>query len=213
MQLRGPVGSEVVEEPGQRGRVAALAGPHDGAGVVIGDQRQILVLAAVGDLVHADVVQLVEPGVVELVSHDPRHDRAGGPPVDAAQPGDRGPVGVRDQPRDEVLEVPSVPRPVPRERHRLDRDPLTRAARQATQPAAHADLPDTEVQRPPRRRLRLPVVPGGGRPPAVRARQAAATQPHIDVHNLVVVDELDARHPHTDEVEQTIEYSTGAHDL
>jgi hypothetical protein len=51
---------------------------------VVGDQRQVVVLLAVGHLVHARLVQPVKTRRVELVVHDPGHDRPGGAPVDPA---------------------------------------------------------------------------------------------------------------------------------
>jgi hypothetical protein len=56
-------------------------------------------------------------------------------------------------------------------------------------------------------------MPGRRRPVAVRAHQAAATQPDIDEHDVVVDVELDGGHPHADEVEQSIEYGGCAHGL
>jgi hypothetical protein len=47
----------------------------------------------------------------------------------------------------------------------------------------------------------------------VWALESPATQPHIDEHRVVVVDELDTRHPHAYKVEQSIEYSGRAHGL
>lgn len=98
LQVLAAVGAEFVEEAGQRGGVLAFLGPHDGAAAVVGHQGQVVVLFAVGHLVHARLVEVVEAGLVEGVGDHAGADRPGGAPVDATQPGDRGLVGVLDQP-------------------------------------------------------------------------------------------------------------------
>ena len=59
-EQRRAFGAELVEEHVQRGVVAARAGPHQPAGVVIDDHDQIAVPALVGDLVDPDPAQPVE---------------------------------------------------------------------------------------------------------------------------------------------------------
>lgn len=212
-QVLAALGSELVKEALEGAGVLALLGPDDLAAAVVGDQGEVVVLLAVGDLVHPRLEQLVQTRVVELVGDHPLDDRAGGAPVDAHQAGDRGLVGVGDQPGDEVLEVAGEPRAVTGERHRLDHHPLAAPAVEPPQPAAHHHPPDPEVQRPPRRGALLPVVPRGGAPPAMRALQQPPPQPDIDEHDPLVVDELHTCNPGADEVEQLVEYSGQAHDL
>jgi hypothetical protein len=115
--------AEVVEEAGQHLGGLAWAGVDDLAEVVVGDQRQVVVLLAVAHLVHAHPVQPVQSGVVELVGHDPFDDRPDGTPVDPAQLGDRGLVAALRQPRHDILEVAREPGTVTGERHGLHHDP------------------------------------------------------------------------------------------
>ncbi len=42
--------------------------------VVVGDRGQEPVALALGDLIDPDPIDLIEPGVVELVGHDSCHD-------------------------------------------------------------------------------------------------------------------------------------------
>jgi len=75
--------------------VLALFRPHHGAvPVVVGDDGDVAVLRAVGDLVHPDAVQGLEAGVVDGFGHDPDDDGGHRLPRAAKQPGDRGLVGA-----------------------------------------------------------------------------------------------------------------------
>jgi hypothetical protein len=111
-------------------RVGVLAGlaPHDGAGVVVGHQRQVSVVFAPGDLVHPDVDQPGQPVGVQHVGGDPLTDRAHGAPGDPGEAADRGLVGLGDQPRHQVLEVAGVPGIRARERHTLGQHTMLGAA-------------------------------------------------------------------------------------
>ncbi len=100
----------------------------------------------VGDLVDADAVQPVQPRRVQLVVDHPSDDRADRAPVDTAQPGHRGLVRPRRQPRDEILEVGDEPRPYTRERRPLGDHAMLGAA-QPSQPGPHQQLPRPEIQR------------------------------------------------------------------
>jgi transposase len=78
-----PFGAELVEEHAQGGVVAARAGPHQRAGVVVHDDDQVVVAAFVGDLVDPDAAQPIEAvhdGVD--IGVDPRDDRPDGAPGD-----------------------------------------------------------------------------------------------------------------------------------
>jgi hypothetical protein len=89
--------------------VLALFRPHHGAvPVVVGDDGDVAVLRAVGDLVHPDAIQGLEAGVVHGLGHDPDNDGGHRLPRTAKQPGDRGLVGALGEPGDHVLEVLGV---------------------------------------------------------------------------------------------------------
>lgn len=114
---------------------------------------------------------------------------------------------------DQVLHVAGEPGAMPGEGHALDHHPPAGLARQPPQPAAHEHPPGAEVQGAPRRGPGLPVVPRRRLPAAVRAHQMPATQPHVDEHDPLVVDELHPRDPRPDELEQLVEYSGHVHGL
>ena len=82
----GPFGAELIEEHAQGGVVAARAGPHQRAGVVVDDHDQVAVPALVGDLVDPDAAQPLEPvhGGVDI-GVDPGDDRPDRPPRDPQQ--------------------------------------------------------------------------------------------------------------------------------
>jgi len=60
-ELAGVITAEGVEEAVQGGLVVAGRGPHQPAGVVVDDHRQVAVALLVGDLVHADAAQPLKP--------------------------------------------------------------------------------------------------------------------------------------------------------
>ena len=60
-ELGGSCLAEQVEEPGRRGGVAALARPHQPAGVVIDHTQQVTLPLAVADLVDPDPAQALQP--------------------------------------------------------------------------------------------------------------------------------------------------------
>ncbi|WP_433304073.1 hypothetical protein ACQP2F_13855 [Actinoplanes sp. CA-030573] len=55
---------------------------------MVGHDGQEFVAALVGDLVHADAVEMVESGVADVVGHDPGDDSVDRFPPAAQQPGD-----------------------------------------------------------------------------------------------------------------------------
>lgn len=58
------------EEPIEGGRGLARGTPDDGAGVVVRDQRQVLVVLAPGDLIDADIDQPAKSVGVQFLGHD-----------------------------------------------------------------------------------------------------------------------------------------------
>ena len=145
--LRGPLDTERVEEPSQRGLVAAGRGPHQRAAVVIDDHGQVAVATLVGDLVDPDPTQpgeTVHPGVD--VGRDAGHDRPHRPPGDAHQLDHRRLGALRGQPRHRLVEVAGVPDSVTGPRHLDHRGTMRRAVRPAAPPprAARERRPDPD---------------------------------------------------------------------
>jgi hypothetical protein len=152
--------------------------------------------------------QVVEPTRVELAGHHPLHDLADGAPVHPQQTAHRGLVGLGGKPGDEVVDIAGQPHPVTGEGHLFDHHPVV-GTRQAAQRRAHPPLPHTQVQRPPRRRLRLHVMPRLRGPAAVGADEPPAAQPHV--HHHLHSAELHRDNPHPRQREQMIEYGCVAH--
>ena len=149
--------------------------PHDLAALVVGDEREVVVLALPADLVDPDVIEIVEPVGIELVVADALDDPPDRVPVDPEHPLDRRLVGPRRQPRDQALEVARELRARPGERDALGARPVLRAPQP---PAAAVDLkpPDPEIEMPPHRVLRPRVLARPGRVVAQRADQPPAAQ-------------------------------------
>jgi hypothetical protein len=122
---------ELIEERLQRGAVAARSAPHDRPGPVVGDARQVAVMAAVADLVDADADQVLEPALVEVLGDHARDDPPDGVPADPQQPADRGAGHLLGQPRDDVLKVARVRRTRARPWHRLQADAAVATAQPA----------------------------------------------------------------------------------
>ena len=159
--------TERLEEAAQRLFGAALGDPHDITGVVIGDDRQILVAAPTGDLVDTKVEQIIEAGLVEMVGDDIADDTVDGFPRAAHQPAHRRLVGALTQPGDDVFEVTGVPCPRPGPRHHFAAHP-TRRALEAADLGLQPDLTGTGIEVSPA--APTGVIAGLGREPA-RTRQ------------------------------------------
>jgi hypothetical protein len=194
----------------QTAALAPSAPPHDLAGPVVGDQGQVAVAFAPGDLVDADLEELIEAIKVELVGADALDDPPDGGPVDAQHPLDRRLVGARGKPGRQVLEVARQARAVTRERHALDADAVLRAD-QPAQPRADLQAPDAEVEMAPIRIDRAHIVTARGRERAQRAEQPTAAQ--RDLHDHAVGLELDLSDAHAVEAQQTRECGSGAHGI
>ena len=80
----------------------ARAAPHDLAAPMVGDEREVVVLALPADLVDPDVVEIVEPVGVELVVADALDDPPDRVPVDPQHLRDRRSCRSRRQPRDQA---------------------------------------------------------------------------------------------------------------
>ncbi len=157
-------------EVAQRLFGAPLGDPHDPAGVVVSDDRQVLMTTAVGDLVHPEMKQIVEPVVAQVLVHDPADDAVDALPRAAHQGRDRGLVRALGQPRHHVFEVAGVAGPRTSPGDFLGADP----AMGALDPAditLQPHLADAGVEMTPT--TTAGVIPGSGRVSA-RASQSAS---------------------------------------
>ncbi len=136
--------------------------------VVVGDHGQVAVAFAVGHLIHADLVEAVQTGVVDVGGDHPDHDRGDGLPGAAQQPGDGGLVGALGQVGHDILEVAGEPRARPGPRHRFGPHSLAAPTGQPADLGLQVQSGGAQVQVPPA--ARRPVVDRGGRP-AARAGQ------------------------------------------
>ena len=161
--LGGSLVPEGVEEPPQGGFVAARGGPQQPSGVVVDNDREVLVVAFVGDLVDTDTAQTGEAVHSVLgVGPDPGHDRPDGAPGDPHQLAHRGFRAGHRQPGHRRVEGQGVPGPVPRPGHRDHRRPVLRAVHPRSVGLQH-DLHGAPVQTPPPAGSLPAVVPR--RPP------------------------------------------------
>src|SRR4051794_37609201 len=134
-------------------------------------------MAAIGDLVHAQADQSVQPALVELIGDHTRDDRADRVPPDPQQPGDRREGHLLRQPGHDIFEVARVRGAGPSPGHGLEADPARRAAQPAQlalDPAATA----AEIEVTPA--LDAPVVdlqPPAGlpHPPQTRRHRRSST--------------------------------------
>jgi hypothetical protein len=117
--------ADLVEEPVGGLGVAAFVAPDDLAADMVGDEGEIAVLHAPGNLIDPNLKEVLQPVRVQLVLADAGDDPADRVPVDPGQPLDRGLIGPRCQPRDELLEITGEPGAMTRERNTLDPDPCS----------------------------------------------------------------------------------------
>ena len=95
----GDLGVELFEEPIGGLLARPVGSPHDLPALVVGHEREVVVLALPADLVDPDVEQVVEPAGIELVVADALDDPPDRVPVDPQHPLDRRLVGARRKPR------------------------------------------------------------------------------------------------------------------
>ena len=148
-QLGAALLAELVEEHVEGGVVAAGAGPHQRAGVVVDDDDQVAVPALVGDLVDPDPAQPIEAvhdGVD--IGVDPGDDRPDGPPCDPQELAHRRLRRAHGEPGGQVIEVPGVAGVVPGPRDRGDGRPV-RSALDPGGVGLEEHLRRPEIQGPP----------------------------------------------------------------
>jgi hypothetical protein len=200
--------AEFVEEGADRLPQAPLADPDRVAGVVVGDDGEVLVALAVAHLVDADPNQSLQAGTVELPRYHPLDDVADRGPGDVEQVLHCGLVHLAGHPGHQVLEVTRESRVVLRPWNRLGYD----AVLGAVEPAQHRaddDAPPAEREVAPV--PHSPIVARAGRERAARA--AVATVPLRHVHNDPDRAEFDVPHERTLQTQQLVEYRGDAHRL
>ena len=201
------ISAEFVVEALEDGVVLAIRGPdHHAAAVVVGDHGQVAVALAVGDLVHADPVEVPEPASVDVLGDHSHHDAGHGLPARAQQLGDGGLVGALGEPRHDVFEVAGDPRPRASPRHRLSADPTAAPAVQAADLGLQEQLRAAQIQVPPP--TDRPVIDRTALP-AARAHRPAAAAPQPDHDTLRR--ERDRHDTGPDDGQQLVECSGDAH--
>ena len=126
LDLRRSLGSELGKEAQDGRRVLAGRYPHDAAAVV-GHDGDVLVVAAVAELVDADPLQAGEAVCRPEPPHDALEDQPDGLPGDRHHRRDRRLVGPLGEVRDDLLERMREPRAGRRPRHHLGRHAAARA--------------------------------------------------------------------------------------
>lgn len=175
---------------------------------MVGYEREVAVTLAPGDLVDRDLKQRIETITIELLGANALDDPPHGRPVDPHQPTGRRLIGLGRQPRHQVVEVAGEPGQRPRERNRLDADPVLRAA-QPSQPAADHQPPHPEIQMPPTGVVIQRVLAMQSREGAFRTGQPPTTQ--RDRHQHPIGLELDPPDPYPGQTQQARECGTDAH--
>ena len=206
--LGGTFGAQLRVEVVGDGGAGAFGAPDDLAATVIGDEGQVAMALAPGDLVDADLDEAVEATGVQFVGADARHDPPDGAPVDAQHPGDRRLVCPGRKPRHQMLEVVGEVRAVAREGHCLGADAVLRAD-QPAQPRSNLHAPDPEVEMAPVAVDRTDVVTVRRAERAQRADQPPTTQRDLDDHAIGL--EANGADPHPLQAQQQRECGADAH--
>ena len=204
----GRLGVERLEELISGGLTLAFGAPHHAPLAVIACQRQVPVALAPGDLIQRDLKQRLQPVDGQKLIANALDDPPGGLPVDPYQPADRGPVGLRHQPRHQILEIPGEPGAVAGERDALHVHPVLGAA-QPPQPGTDLQSPEAEIDMPPDRVMILHVLPRHRRVRALRTAQPLAAQRDPD-HNPAGF-EANLLDPDPGQIQQAKECGSDAH--
>jgi hypothetical protein len=153
---------------------------------VVDDDRDVLVVAPVRELVDADLREVVERVAALPTCDDPLDDRSDGVPRNAHHVADRGLVAPLGQVADVVLERPREPRAGFGPRYLFDLDAAARAV-DAARVVAQLHHHPGEVEMPPAPATTA-VVPGAslpalGAPPASPRRRHIEDEPFlVEVH-------------------------------
>ena len=205
--------AEQIQERLDRVAVAAERGPHQPAGVVVDDHREVLLTCADRDLVKPE---LREPGAQVAaglrLGADAFADPPDRPPRDPHQLADRGRAGVDRQPCGGVVEAAGEPGVVTRPRDRRDHHPVTRALDPRRVGLQETDR-RAEIQRPPPAATLAAVIPRAATAAVRAAIPLTPDRPDRDHDRAVdLVDRLhdgllQPQHPRP----RTDAYAPGAH--
>ena len=173
---------------------------------MVGDQRQVALSAAVGDLVDADLDEALEPSLVEVVADDALDDPPDRVPAHAREAGDRRLRHLLGKEGGEVLEVARVAGAGSCPGHRLDADTAVGAAHSAQAVLDKAALgAEVEVAPAPHGA----VVDRADHLATARAGHASAPQRDLDDH--AVGGERDVDDPGARERQESVECGGDAH--
>ena len=199
---------ELIEEGVGGGLTFALAAPDHLAALVVGDERDVVVLAFPADLIDPNLEQVLQTVGIELVVADAVDDSSDRVPVDPEHPLDRRLVSPRRQPCGQALEIARELRSWAGERNALGARSMLRAP-QPPAPAVDLEAPDPEIQMAPHRVLRTRVLARPGRELAQRALQPAALERNLDHHHPGL--EPDLAHPHAGQAQKPGKCRRDAH--
>jgi hypothetical protein len=202
--------AEFSEEPVEGLGGLAGTGPHDLRGLGVRHEREVVMLLAPRDLVHADHEQPLETVRIEHVSDHAFADPSDRAPRDPQQLRDRGLVGPGRQPRHQILDIAREPRAGTGEVHALDHDAMGGTA-EPSQPRSDLELERTEIKVAPARVDQAGVVAATAPVATVRAHQRRATKRHLDCDGVASDVHLPDVHPI--EAQQAVECGRDAHGL
>gem|GEM_PF-6350122 len=136
---------ELVEGVG----VLAFADPHNVAFAVVDDDRQVLVVFRVGDLVDPDLSEPVEPCREQALGDDAGDDGRDGHPIDPQRGGHGGAVRSLRPPRHHVFELAGMAAGSSRPRHIFGHDSVACPAAQSADLTLQCDTDPERVEVPP----------------------------------------------------------------
>jgi hypothetical protein len=194
------------EEALERLGVAARRAPHDCPRAVVEDRGQVALVAAIGNLIDADLNEAMQAALIELLLNDALHNPPDAVPRDPQEARDRLLGHLLRQPRDHVLEVTRVARAAPGPRHGLKARAAVWAP-EAAQLALDQTARAAEIEMAPA--LCAPAVDGAAELAATRAHPSAPPQTHGDDHPLGGEAHVD--HPRPGQAQQPVECRGGTH--
>ncbi len=147
-QLAKPLRTQLPEEPAQDLDLASFPGPNDPATLVVHDQGDVLVSAAIADLIDTDQAQTVQASFVQGLVDDPADDPMHRAPGDPEIAGHGRQVGFLSQPGNLPLEGIGESAPVGRPGHRLGRG-AAMPADEAGDASSQKCLHPPQIQMPP----------------------------------------------------------------
>jgi hypothetical protein len=193
--------SKLFEEGPQGLGGLPFADPDDPAGVVVDDDRDVLVPLAVADLIHSDAAQVLEAVHVQFLVDETGGDPPHGDPGDPDELGHGGVVELLGQQAHGILERTGEDGPGSCPRNALGAHGLAVWATQPTHSPPQEHPEPAEAQVAP---LALGLLEAS---PYARSalRAGEQTEPPLDVDEQSVAHELDPSHPESWKVEQLVQ--------